>query len=206
VRPLTTLASLTCLAAALAAPEEKAEEKGKDPPVYFPTAVGAKRVLEVRATHAAPYQETEVVTKVEAAGGGHRVTVESPDPGGPPPTAYEVSAAGVVRVAVGGGLPDPPLPLLKLPAKAGDTWDWVVAGFDGLKDPPKLTFTVRGEEAVEVPAGKFQAVRVDRGSGRGPFASTRSDWYAPGVGLVKSVEAFGGTEKTSVLKAFTPGK
>jgi hypothetical protein len=47
---------------------------------------------------------------------------------------------------------------------------------------------------------------VDQGSGRGPFASTNSYWYAPGFGLVKSVEAGGGTEKITVLKSFTPGK
>ena len=65
----------------------------------------------------------------------------------------------------------PPYCLLKLPHKVGDKW-----GGDKETGEP---MTVAGKvEAVKVPAGTFEAIRVDQG----PLTSS---WYAPGVGLVK---------------------
>jgi hypothetical protein len=63
---------------------------------------------------------------------------------------------------------------------------------------------VIGEEVVEVPAGKFTAVRVDSVYSADGEESTMSRWFAPNVGLVKMVH--GGGSRTTVLKSFTPGK
>jgi len=62
---------------------------------------------------------------------------------------------------------------------------------------------VAGVEEVEVPAGRFRAVRVewDRDHPRSPDFRT-TIWYAPGVGEVKV--ALDGKPWT-VLKAFSPG-
>ncbi|MBI5616433.1 MAG: hypothetical protein HY943_09090 [Gammaproteobacteria bacterium] len=64
--------------------------------------------------------------------------------------------------------------------------------------PVHLTARVAArDESVKVPAGSFAhcvrvdatgetSVRVDRGYGTAPVKVTQQDWYAPGVGLVKS--------------------
>ena len=56
------------------------------------------------------------------------------------------------------------------------------------------------EEEVEVPAGKFRAVRVEMEAGE----STTTLWFAPQVGLIKMAGA--GTDQVTVLKEFKPGK
>lgn len=64
--------------------------------------------------------------------------------------------------------------------------------------PVRLSAQVAAhDETVKVPAGSFShcvrvdatgetSVRVDRGNGTAPVKVTQQDWYAPGVGLVKS--------------------
>ena len=72
----------------------------------------------------------------------------------------------------------------------------------------KGTFTTAGLEEVEVPAGKFKALRVElevkEQSGRAVAAPQRVRyWFAAGVGLVK-MEVVGMKEpNTRLLKSFT---
>ena len=99
--------------------------------------------------------------------------------------------------------------MLKLPAKEGDSWSYESGGGDG-PIAHKTTYTVGKEEEVEVPAGKFKAIRVDKelkyDIGNGPTTIKTSSWYATKVGLIKSVTNPGATQTTMVLKSFTPGK
>lgn len=69
------------------------------------------------------------------------------------------------------------------------------------------TSRVVGVKEVEVPAGKFSAVRVEEdvvftNRGRPDDHFRRTFWYAPGVGVVK--EDISG--RTAVLEAFSPGR
>jgi hypothetical protein len=59
---------------------------------------------------------------------------------------------------------------------------------------------------VEVPAGKFKALRVEWKTDENVLALTATRWYAPGVGLVKEVTSSGGAEQTQVLKSFRAEK
>ena len=63
---------------------------------------------------------------------------------------------------------------------------------------------VVGVEDIEVPAGKFSAVRVeDEYSFRGGEEKSRETyWFAPNVGVVKA--DYGHTKV--ILKSFVPGK
>jgi|SRR5947209_7560648 len=196
-----TLCLLICLAVPHA---ESAPKKGDDKPVvlYLPTTVGDKRVLET-TWGGKTEKSTEWVTAVERRAGVTVVSV-GPEAGGPAHRRYEASADGVVWVANEVRALDPPFRLLKLPAKEGEAWARDVG-------PPGqvLTFklTTGGEEEVEVPAGKFRAVRVEAEAGLpAPFAVTRTTyWHAPGVGVVKTVEQIKGGDRVEVLKSFTPG-
>ncbi|QEL17593.1 hypothetical protein [Limnoglobus roseus] len=203
LRALVTLVVLTPLAVA-APPPKAADEKAG---LYYPTTVGTKWVLETKAGDATT-ESTVTVTGVVEKDGVFRVTTETvratAAAAGPRATAvtHEVSAAGLATVARAGAELKIPQPLLKLPAKKGDTW--------GVGNGPAaggMTYTVGEPVEVEVPAGKFKAIPVERtesgAAGGTPFTSTL--WYAPGVGLVKSVVKLRDQERTTVLKSFTLG-
>ena len=85
---------------------------------------------------------------------------------------------------------------LKLPAKAGEAWR---------VDALDLRYTTGEEEVVEVPAGRFKAVRVElRRVMDGDVVYHNTDWYAPGVGVVKAISRDREGDRVTVLKAFIP--
>ena len=76
------------------------------------------------------------------------------------------------------------------PVPVGARWEnWTPDGLVGEK------YTIGGEEEVEVPAGKFRAVRLDRSGGV-------QVWIAPGVGTLKWGE---GKTPSAVLTTFQRG-
>jgi hypothetical protein len=190
--------ALLVAAPLLAAPAPK----GKEVELYYPTKEGATRVLEmtVSGSLAAKSRETqETVTKVEEKDGTYRVTIKQEWPGKNTKknmtTVMEVSGKGVSRLAsFGKDLPEPVV-LLKLPARAGDTW---TSGGS--------TTTIGKEEEIEVPAGKYKAVVVVNEMERDGSKVKTTAWFAVGVGMVKSVTTVNDIETTHVLKSFTPGK
>jgi hypothetical protein len=200
-KPPAALAAILLLPlAAIAASRPK---DSPDEGLYFPTAVGTKWVYE------GPNGEyEEAITDAKADGKGTVVTVVRTKGGKEEwRSTFRVTRAGFDMLASGGVTYEQPLPFLKAGAKAGDEWEYTYAR-------PPTAFHCRlkvvGPEKVEVPAGKFDAVRVDAAESNslvgaanpnGP-AFESSCWYAPGVGLVRQV--WRGQETT--LKAFTPGK
>ena len=187
------LVLLLCLkAAGPAAPDPHP----KDPPPNNPTAVGARWVYRT----ADGTDEVRTVTKVETRGRDvivheARVTGDEDIPLG----ATAVSPSGLSRPSSGGRDLDPPLPLLKLPAKPGETWEWT-SPFDGARHKYKT----RGEEEVAVPAGKYKAVAVEDEFARGGKPVRGVYWYAPGVGLVKAVtKSEAGEQVGLALKSFS---
>lgn len=144
---------------------------------------------------------TEAVSGFKRKGEVAVVTVVAVEPSGTYPLqTVAVSTDGLTRLEYVGEKFDPPVPLLKLPARVGARWavktEFLATAWAG-------TRTVQGEEEVRVPAGTFTAVKVEWDNivdGR-PRGKTTS-WYAPGIGLVKA--DFG--TSTKVLKKFTPGK
>ncbi len=97
---------------------------------------------------------------------------------------YAVRADGVFRVKVKDDKIDPPVKVLAIPVKKGDSWDvkskvgtQTVAG----------TFKVKNDkEAVEVPAGKFEAVLVEGADL--DVAGTKTTvkmWFVKDKGVVK---------------------
>ncbi len=165
---------------------------------YHPTKVGDKRLYEFRTGDTAT-DLTDEVTQVEIKDGRFLVTTSRGAAG----STVEVSADGLVQRTLGDKPLVPPAPMLRLPVKAGDAWSW-----EGSIPGLKTTFTMVGLEDVEVPAGKFRAVRVRQESVRdGKENVSTTYWYAPEVGLVKLVsKSATGAEQTQVLKSFKPAK
>jgi hypothetical protein len=191
------------VAGAAAAPAPKA---GDGPPPYYPTVAESKATYQTTIGDL-KFEHTERVTEVAKVRDGFRVTVERASAGKPAVVdQMDVSAKGLTQRQYGGRAVDPPTPELRLPAKAGDTWEWEAPG---VGDGPsrKITFKVIGEEEVEVPAGKFKAVRVERELEVGKVTQRSEGWYAPEVGLVKKVfHHLGAAKQVQELKSFTPGK
>lgn len=171
--------------------------KGKPPILYHPVAVGTKWVMKSGNTET-PY----VISRVTEKNGEYVVSVGIGSGVGSASThvTEHVSAAGVYREFKDFGDVEPPLALVKAPLRAGDSWEYGLK-FGGVKD--KWVRTVAGEEAVKVPAGEFQAMRIDwvyyvneKNVGSG------TDWYAVDIGLVKRV-AEGDSKE---LVSFTPAE
>lgn len=183
-----SLFTLIITSTVIAASVPKAEKAGKTDELYFPVQVGAKQVMIGPGR-----TETMTVTKVEEKDGKYTVTVETSFaelPGRKNSYVYKVSKDGLFRKIKGGKTGT----LLKLPYKEGTTW---TSG--DVKPGDKLTYTVGKQEEVEVPAGKYKAIRVEvvlEESG----GETKKDthWYAAGIGLIK--------QGANELKEFTPGK
>jgi len=97
---------------------------------------------------------------------------------------------------------DPPACLLKLPHEGGAKWKYRVEAQPGGLAGAEATNTARGPEEVVVPAGRYQAIRVEHRGTRDGKETRATFWYAPGVGLVK-MTCEGVVQE---LKSFTPKK
>lgn len=192
-RLLTAFVIAPLAALAQAAPVPKG---AKERVLYYATGIGAEWTYEV-----ASREVVEVVTDARDEGTAKVITLARVDGGKRVPhQTLSVSWAGVFMLKGDGADLDPPLCLLKLPCKPGDTWacDFAPRGELGVAGRAEA----RGVEAVRVPAGEFRAVRVDRAYTSGGEPDTQRCWYAPQVGLVRMEDR--GT--VWVLKKFVPGR
>jgi hypothetical protein len=96
--------------------------------------------------------------------------------------------------------------------RVGDSWEWEKPGV------AKWKYKAVKEEEVEVPAGKFKALRIE-GEGtiqeraiKAVRPAKLTEWISPGYPTIKSITKVGDGseicdgETTTVLKSFTPGK
>jgi hypothetical protein len=80
---------------------------------------------------------------------------------------------------------EPVRQFLRNPLTKGAKWRW--AGNSEVGMPLSESSEVVGQEKVKVQAGTFKAMKVLTQVMDGDAAKTRTDWYAEGVGLVKSM-------------------
>jgi hypothetical protein len=96
---------------------------------------------------------------------------------------------------------EPPRKYLPNPLVAGQKWEWTG------KDPTQVEFhessRVAGLEDVTVPAGKFRAMKVVTEIAGGSAPKIRTNWYAAGVGLVKTVTEAGKMKYGSELTDYS---
>ncbi|HEY3227367.1 MAG TPA: hypothetical protein VGK61_10285 [Planctomycetota bacterium] len=123
--------------------------------------------------------------------------------------AVDATGIRMLRQASGDRLTDyaQPFVRLKLPPVKGDKWEW--KGEIG-KEKATASFTNEGEEEVKVPAGTYKAWKVTVTIEQGAAKQTGTNWFAPGVGIVRQQARFEseGRKHESVieLKSFEPGK
>lgn len=171
--------------------------------LYLPTAVGDKRVLGV-GSKGKNADVTEWVRRVEKK--GDMVVVHfGREEDGPALYAYGASPEGVFRISNGSFVYDPPYRLLKLPVKDGEKWESVSPA---MGSAPKYVFkfTSGTEEEVEVPAGKFKAIRVEAEEETNGLVTRTTYWFAIGLGAIKIRTQYKDVERVQALKSFTSGK
>jgi hypothetical protein len=103
---------------------------------------------------------------------------------------------------------EPPKQYLPNPLVAGQKWEWTG------KDPTQMehheSSRVVGFENVTVPAGKFRAMKVVSEVSGGAIPKIKTNWYADGVGLVKTTTEGGqikyGSELTDYSFKTKPAK
>jgi DUF3108-like len=159
-----------------------------------PTADGETTRLITRTVVAVKRSDTSLVVAVREEKEGAIPKVE----------LYQQSDTGLFLTFRDLEVIDPPCCVARLPLRTGDTWE--VNNPDVFPTP--IRFRVGKEEEVEVPAGKFKAVRIEKDIILRDLKRIRvTEWTAPGVGAVKTRARLGdGTEVVQVLKSFTPGK
>ena len=86
---------------------------------------------------------------------------------------------------------------LKNPLSVGSSWEWKGTGMMGVNIEESSRVT--GSELVEVPAGKFQAMKVETKVIQGGTPVTRTYWFANWVGMVKSMTDTGSVKSTTEL-------
>ena len=185
----------------------------KEPPLYFPTRVGAKWVYqygeEGRHGVFGEILLTLSVTAVERTDRGVFVTVTRHEPNGESFLDQKVlvTREGLEYVAGDQGEPVSPRCVLKIPCVVGEKWKSDRSTEDFVR---KWEYTALGTEEVKVPAGKFTAVGVRTrcvSGRRGDWpliGSSADDWYAPGVGVVRVQYNPCFTPSSLLLKSFTP--
>jgi hypothetical protein len=86
---------------------------------------------------------------------------------------------------------------LKNPLSVGSAWEWKGTGMMGVEIEESSRVT--GSELVEVPAGKFQAMKVETKVIQGGTPVTKTYWFANWVGMVKSMTDTGSVKSTTEL-------
>lgn len=90
---------------------------------------------------------------------------------------------------------------LKNPLTVGARWVW--AGKDVTGVDASESSRVVGLEWVEVPAGKFHAMKIVSEVSNGGSVVNKTYWYAPGVGCVKSWSEAGSTKYGYELASYS---
>ncbi|MEY2488146.1 MAG: hypothetical protein QOC70_88 [Verrucomicrobiota bacterium] len=176
--------ALTVFILTMAAAAQKSEAPAPD---YFPLRVGDSWTY--RSTSGDTQHSLKVVSEEKQADGTIRYLVEKLA-GAKVLTVFSKAGGWVLMHSEGypehEGLDvkyESPRQYLKNPLVAGAQWGW--QGEDYTRTQLEEDNQVTGPENITVPAGKFRAMKVVSRVA-GPSSLTRTNWYADGVGLVKS--------------------
>jgi hypothetical protein len=170
---------------------------------YYPLRPGARWDYRVKVGDEVQGAISEVVATIETINNVPLVRLETQVKGKTVSSEHlRVTKDGVYRHRIGGIEMKVPVPVLRYPVKANDSWEQTtMVGQQTIKGKVTTRF-----EEVEVPLGKFKAFVTDiKAEAEGkPIHSTI--WFAEGVGKIKQTLDLGGVQVTLELEKFTPGK
>lgn len=190
---------LLCVSLAAA----RAEDPQIDPAKLFPAKVGSQWDYAVESKGKAAGTVTNKITKIETIDGQPLIRLESFVKDKVVASEHlAVTDLGVFRHRINGSEATPPVCVIKFPLKADETWTT-----DTKIGQEMLTGKcVVGFEDVEVPAGKFAAVRVKMNAKAGAQEIESTIWYAEGVGMVQQSFTVGDNVFSLKLDKFEEAK
>lgn len=169
----------------------------KEDTIYYPTRVGDKWTYVVSSASGKikDFELTEEVVSVKDKEGITSVVVGRWYDGKLHPNRErQISDKGVWQTHNAAGEKyETPWIHLKLPHKPGQSWH--VELID-------QTMTAQGPEKIKVPAGTYEAIRVESRLKGNKSDPVQTDWYAREIGVIKATAG----DTTMVMKSFTPGK
>jgi hypothetical protein len=170
---------------------------------YYPLQVGNQWRYFFKGREDSP-QTVSRITKIETIDGTPLARLEATVDNKVVATEHLVATEkGIYRHRNNNQEITPPVLLLRYPARAGDHWDGEITV---AKEKAKYTCDVK-EEMVEVPAGKFKAMKVTLLLERtkGPNV-TNTYWFVKDVGFVKQTGEAGDLTINMELDKFEPAK
>ena len=194
---------LLALAFVLLAPQSPSapvpKEILKKFPDYYPLLPGTKWEYEIG--------EAAVTVKVKdyAEKAGVRTGVLATEANGAEVAteAIRVDETGVYRTHINGTKIEPAVLILKFGIKKETEWATKCQVGEHKVD---FLFKLDGLEDLEVPAGKYKAVKVT-GSGTIAGTETQTEFhFAEGIGIVRLTYSIGGQRTILNLKKYTAGK
>jgi hypothetical protein len=198
---------------ACAAPNRPTVKRLPPPPDYFPLSKDYWWKYQTTATTGDSAFQTKVVSVEKRPDGTYVYDLHTqPDAattstaGAPGFDEWYVKPKGwvVVEKFAFNGQPnnyDPPRKYLANPLKVDIAWEW--EGTKSLNTKSKENSKVDAVEDVEVPAGKFKAMKVTTDIVQGGMPVTKTYWYAPWIGLVQSKTDSGGVISTTQLTDYS---
>jgi hypothetical protein len=203
VRRLPALLFVVVLALGLpAAAAPGPEDKALETTPYYPLKVGNtwtyKSGTETITVTVAKLEEIDkqMSARIEASGGSIK---------GPLSENIVIKADGIFRVAAVDKKVEPPVKLLGLPPKKGDSWK-----IDAKIGSEKLEGKFESGEVdeVKVPAGTYKNVVTVTGSDidANGVKMSMTYYFAKEVGMVKQSLKIAGQEIVLELEKFEPGK
>lgn len=169
---------------------------------YFPLLPGTRWEYRFQVGGETKGSITEMVAAIETINNVPLARLEAQVQGNVVGTEHlRATPQGVFRYRTQGTEIKVPVPVLRYPVKAGDSWEVDTMDQERVKGKVTTSF-----EVVEVPLGKFKALATDiRFEVQGkPMQSTI--WYVEGIGKVKQTLDFGGVQFALELEKFTLGK
>ena len=193
---------ILCLIGPMTQSASAPAEKEK-PPDYYPLKEGNKWYYKVDGGVVDQKLVSVQVAKIENIDGEKLARVESLVDGKVVATEHLTAMdKGVFRHRYNGAVVTPPICVIKLPFKKGDTWETEAkAGDLKIKVACKA-----GQEEVEVPAGKFNAISIVTEGDLGTVKILTTLWFADGVGMVKQTIEIAGQKKTLELEKYEVAK
>ncbi len=202
--PIFSIAFLMAASHAGAKPVKKDDKKDSaaDRGNYYPLQVGNEWKYKVEAGGNSA-QAVSTITKIEEIDGVSLARLEATVNGNVVANEnLRSDDKGVFRYRNNGQEINPPILLLRYPAKSGDKWnDDITVG----KEKGKYLCETR-EENVEVPFGKFKAMKVTVTLEAKMQKVTTSYWFVKDVGFVKQTVEAGDLVINMDLESFKPAK
>ncbi len=202
---LPTLGVLLLLAAPFINAQDKKGKGDKDPggaDNYYPLEVGNKWTFNVAVAGNSVTAISSIV-KIEMINGKSMARLEAAIKDKVVANEHlRQTEEGIFRHRNNGQDIDPSICLLKYPVKAGAKWqgEFKVGNDDGKYSCES------SEESIEVPAGKFKAIRVNiRLESKGQNVNT-AYWFVKDIGFVKQTVDAGGLNIVMELEKFERAK